>query len=982
MSKVKVLVVEDNTDVAEGIRDILEDKGYSITDVVDSGEEAIKKAGQTRPDLVLMDIILKGDIDGIKAAKQIHSRFNIPVIYLTGYADEEKLQQAKLTEPYGYILKPFNAQELHATIEMAIYKRKLENELKSRFSTVLRSIGDAVITIDKKGFITFMNPIAEALTGWKNEVSQGKALTEIFDVKDKDKIISIKSSSMEALFRGDIDSLTNESILISDGRKEIPIEFNIAAIRDYKRIISGFVLVFRNITERKRAEVQRAAAIEALRESEGKYRSILENTEEGYYEVDIAGNLTFFNDSLCKMLGYPKDELMGMNNRDYIDEKRYKKIYKIFNEVYISGDPIKAVQMQIVRKNGIKKYGEISVSLIKDSKNQPIGFRGVVRDISDRKQTEEVLRKSEEKYRKLFEEAMDAIFVADATTGILIDFNRTALELVGRKKSELVGKHQRILHPPEETEGEFSRTFKKHLKEREGKILETQVITKKGEIKDVSIKASIFELEGRRVLLGIFRDITEHKKTEKDLRQSEQNFKALAENAFDCIIINDKNANYLYANTKTAELTGYSIDELLRLNVKDLTPPERIEEIIKRIKRRVEGDSVPSNYESKLLKKDGSIISIEVAAAKTEWRGKPADMVFFHDITERKQLEAQRVAALEALYESEEKYRTLTENINIGIYRNTGKEGKFLEANPAIIKIFGCKSKEEFLSVNAADFYQDLDGRNRFIEKILKDGFVKNEELRLKRKDGTPFVASLSTVGVKDEKGKIISYDGILEDITERKQMEKVLQESEEKYRLIVETSKDAIVINQKDKFIFFNKAFADLLGYSKEELMFKDYSDVYTEKGIEILMARKEHRKRGEDVPSLYETLFRKKDGSEINVEANVTIIDYKGEKATFAVIRDITEQKKLLATLKESLEKTKGLEGLIHICSSCKKIRDEDKEEKPWVFPEKYIMERLPNVGFTHSICPECVKKLYPEYYEKIFSNKSKNDEIDEDL
>jgi len=142
---------------------------------------------------------------------------------------------------------------------------------------------------------------------------------------------------------------------------------------------------------------------------------------------------------------------------------------------------------------------------------------------------EEALRASEEKYRKQFEEAMDAIFIADAETGIIIDCNRAASELVGREKSELVGKHQRILHPPEKIEGEFTRTFERHLKEEEGQVLETQVITKKGEIKDVAIKANGFELGGKKLLQGIFRDITKRKRMEKERKRFEERLSALNE---------------------------------------------------------------------------------------------------------------------------------------------------------------------------------------------------------------------------------------------------------------------------------------------------------------------------------------------------------------------------------------------------------------------------------------------------------------------
>ena len=141
----------------------------------------------------------------------------------------------------------------------------------------------------------------------------------------------------------------------------------------------------------------------------------------------------------------------------------------------------------------------------------------------------EALQESEEKYRKLFEEAMDAIFVADAETGILIDCNRAATELVGRTKKELIGKHQRVLHPQQEiVEEGISKSFKQHLKEKEGQVLETQVVTKKGEIKEVAIKANLIELGGKKVLHGIFRDITERKQMEKTLRESEGNYRNIS----------------------------------------------------------------------------------------------------------------------------------------------------------------------------------------------------------------------------------------------------------------------------------------------------------------------------------------------------------------------------------------------------------------------------------------------------------------------
>src|SRR5512136_1745895 len=133
--------------------------------------------------------------------------------------------------------------------------------------------------------------------------------------------------------------------------------------------------------------------------TEEKSQSILNNIDELYYEVDLAGNLTFFNDSMSKILGYSKDELIGMNNRQYMDEETSKKVYQIFNQVYRTGVPAKAFDWELIRKDGTGRILEISVSLMHDSKGQPIGFYGIGRDVTERKRAEEELRQSEEKYK-------------------------------------------------------------------------------------------------------------------------------------------------------------------------------------------------------------------------------------------------------------------------------------------------------------------------------------------------------------------------------------------------------------------------------------------------------------------------------------------------------------------------------------------------------------------------------------------------------
>jgi len=160
-----------------------------------------------------------------------------------------------------------------------------------------------------------------------------------------------------------------------------------------------------------RYAIERKRVQEKLRESEEQYRTILENIEDGYYEVDLAGNLTFLNDSMCRIWGYPKEELMGMNDRQYTDQENAKKLFQTFNKVYRTGEPSRECDWGIIRKDGTKRYLEASVTLRKDASGKPIGFRGIVRDITERKRAEERLRESEERFRQLAENIREVFYI-------------------------------------------------------------------------------------------------------------------------------------------------------------------------------------------------------------------------------------------------------------------------------------------------------------------------------------------------------------------------------------------------------------------------------------------------------------------------------------------------------------------------------------------------------------------------------------------
>lgn len=254
----KILIVEDEAIVALHEEENLLSLGYEVVGKASSGEEAVRMADETRPDLVLMDIVLKGSMDGIEAAAQITARLDIPVIFVTAYGDESTLQRAKLTEPFGYILKPFKDRDLHVAIGIALYRHEMESRLKEMerwFAATLKSIGEAVVTTDTEGRISFMNYAAEKISQWKREDAIGKDITEVINIVGIEEQPLQRQDLEQVLRDGIIIHLTRDYVtFITKEGAEIPIGGCVAPIRDDRGGISGIVMVFSDLTERKKAE--------------------------------------------------------------------------------------------------------------------------------------------------------------------------------------------------------------------------------------------------------------------------------------------------------------------------------------------------------------------------------------------------------------------------------------------------------------------------------------------------------------------------------------------------------------------------------------------------------------------------------------------------------------------------------------------------------------------------------------------------------
>ena len=255
VTNAQVLVVEDEALVAEDIKSHLEDIGHRVNAMASSGEEALQllkdTRKDTRPDIILMDIVLDGSVDGIDTAQVIKQHYNIPVIYLTAYTDSEKLARAQATEPYGYLVKPFDERELRTTVAMALYKadsdRKVrENQLWAK--AVLHSIADATITTDRQGCIQYLNPRAETLTGWSMQKALGYSLEHVLALIGKNQRKLLNDMILEALYKGELVPCPHDFNLWRADGGIIPIEVTTNIIRYEDGREDGLVVIFRDVT--------------------------------------------------------------------------------------------------------------------------------------------------------------------------------------------------------------------------------------------------------------------------------------------------------------------------------------------------------------------------------------------------------------------------------------------------------------------------------------------------------------------------------------------------------------------------------------------------------------------------------------------------------------------------------------------------------------------------------------------------------------
>ncbi len=390
MEKKKILIVEDERIVAEDIKTKLEYVGYAVAGITSSGDESIIKVKKLQPDLVLMDIVLDRKMDGIEAAEQILSRFNIPVVYVTAYSDEKTLKKAKVTEPFGFIIKPFEAQDLFTAIEMALYQHRLRNMIKEseeRYNALFNRSLSYIYLHDFNGKFIDANEAALKALGYKRKEILPLNFASLLDKGQLPKA----TKSLKEIIRTGRQKKPDEYKLRRKDGNHIWVETEGSLIyKDGKPFaVQG---IARDITEKKMAE-------DALRESEEKFRTLAEKSPNMIF-INKSGKIVYANKQCEEITGYKREEFYSPNFDFFrLIAPDFLEKTKSFYSQHTKGKQVRPYEYALITKSGKRIEAILTTRLINYEGDKAI--LGIITDITERKKAEMALGESREQLRNL-----------------------------------------------------------------------------------------------------------------------------------------------------------------------------------------------------------------------------------------------------------------------------------------------------------------------------------------------------------------------------------------------------------------------------------------------------------------------------------------------------------------------------------------------------------------------------------------------------
>ncbi|MFO8133487.1 MAG: PAS domain S-box protein [Thermoplasmatota archaeon] len=644
------------------------------------------------------------------------------------------------------------------------------------------------------------------------------------------------------------------------------------------RQIATFV---RDITERKQMEQE-------LRESEEKYRTLVEHQGEGVGIVDTDETFTFANPAAAEIFGVDRGDLVGRNLLDFLAPEQQDVVQEQTEERKTGKNG--SYNLEIVRPDGEKRVIAATVTPRFNENGGYDGAFGVFRDITEQRRMQRQLRKSERRYRELLNHANSVILRMD-TDGNITYFNEYAERFFGWTEEEILGENVvGTIVPETETGGRELRSIVSDIINHPDEYVtnENENMRRNGDVVWMTWTNKVIYEDGEvDEILCIGTDITERKQMEENLKKNEEKFRSLAENATDGLYQVDENDAFVFVNDVYCKILGYTKEELLGKKYTTIIFDKDIPEAKHITRKASEGKVQKGEFTLKTKKGDGVPVYFSMGP-RLVGGNKRGFSGIIHDITERKQME-------DRLRAQGKRFRD-TVNLLPMPYGEFDLEGNATFLNNTCLEAFHYTRKdfEEGLNVMQVIHPEDRERAGRNIQKILQGEKTAGFEYRFIRKDGSVFPCLVYSRPIRQEE-KITGFKSVLVDITERKQMEQELRESQEKYSTLVEQGNDGIMIVQDYGLAYCNQKLLDMMGYTMEEIQDTSFLEYMEPPFATLARERYEKRMAGEEVPRMYEIEIKTKDGRSVPAEVNASVIEYRGRPADMAIVRDITERKQM---------------------------------------------------------------------------------------
>jgi len=738
-------------------------------------------------------------------------------------------------------------------------------ESEMRYKTFYSYAAEGVLmaNTETKKFL-YANPALCKMFGYSEKEIMRLGVKDIHPKDSLDYILA----EFEAQMQGEKKMASDLPCLRKDGTLFYADIISTLIVLDGIKCILVF---FINIAERKLAK----ETIKAL-------ASFPSENPDPVLRVDRNGRLLYANEVSFKLLTWKLE----------IGKKTPPFLQKIISE---------ALKERIGKIIETEHYQKVfSFSFVPFVEEGYVNLYG--RDITDRKKAEKVLTESESSLRNAQKIAKMGSWELDIVAQ-KAKWSDNYFAIIGYKPDEVEPRFEFFrnrVHPDDLSF--LDESYTNIMKDKTPSSLELRLIQPDGTVKWIQNNISTVVEDDKLVnLKGVIIDITERKQAEDKLRISEERLKILFEYAPDAYYLNDLEGNFIDGNIAAEKLTGYDKNELIGKSFlkSNLLSPKQIPKAANLLIKNSLGQGTGPD-EFVLKRKNGSKITIEIISHPIKIKDKTLVLGMARDITKRNKTE-------KALQESEERFRSLFENSTVGIYRTT-PDGKILLANPTLVKLLGYSSFEELAGRNLTeDGFEPSYERTHFMDVLTREGEVKGLESAWTRKDGTILFISESARAIHDMEGSLMFYDGIVEDITGRKQAIEALKESEEKFRSIMENSADAVfILDQRSRFIYTNIAATNLLGFTLEEMKIKTILDV-APPGAEDNYLKLFKQVMGEG-KFFTEIEVLKKDGEIIPVDLNSVLLP-NGQ--VYGSCRDISLRKQIE---KELLDHRDRLEELVN--------------------------------------------------------------------